>query len=260
MIFYYKYEACTPALVCFCLRLFLQVTMDRIVMQLAFHLGLPTQVPNENKRLLITALRTLGFQCTEDNESLMFPFLAGFMRDIDLPYLANLWKNTPGCDCNFYRCIKRTTSLEPAIMALVLGLPMNCEIVEALTELQQFGELEPHAVHTYLKNRILMQADADNFCCDDRVPTPFKGDLPIVQCQEGMICGLCLEGPKTGENVFSMPCCKTVFHYDRCVGGYNILKWFEEKKNCPGCNQVLDNKRLRQDEKAENPAKRARRA
>lgn len=237
---------------------------------LAVHMGLPKELPLENQKLLQDLLKRLGFQ--DPTEESLSPFLPGLEEDLTVQNLADLWITTPD-DCDYGECHRRRDCLPNATLALILGLPLNCHIVAALFEMQQMGHeevLESAEVETYLRNRADMQEDPDGYCGKQRVPTPFKGRIPVVSCKEGMTCALCQEDPTPGEKIFQMPCCQSVFHTSACHDNGNILKWFEEHKSCPGCNKSLEETfKRRHEEEAQNlakptkptkPTKRARRA
>lgn len=224
--------------------------------KLAVFMGLPNKVPPETQQLLRQLLLLLGFpQPTEENIS---PFLPVLEEELTVENLADVWLRNPD-DCHYGECQRRGGCLPNARLALILGLPLNCQIVAALFEMQQMGEEESmDKVQTYLKKKADMQEDPDGYCEKERVPTPFNGRIPVVQCKEGLTCALCQEDPNPGEAIFKMPCCQSVYHTSACHDNGNILKWFEEHKSCPGCNKSLEETFKRcHEEEAQTPAKRA---
>ena len=232
---------------------------------LALDMGLPERLPKTTRELLENMFKNLGFR--EATEACVSPSLQELERYLYPQNLAELWMVTPD-GCPYGECHRRRDYLEIATLALILGLPLNCQIVKALFEMKQMGHEVPESaqVETYLKNRADMEEDPDGYCGKERVPTPFKGRIPVVPCQQGMTmtCALCQEDPNPGEAIFQMPCCLSVFHTTPCHENGNILKWFEDHNSCPGCNKSLEEtfKRRHEEEestKSSNPAKRARR-
>lgn len=95
----------------------------------------------------------------------------------------------------------------------------------------------------YIENYYNINANPDNYCInnDKKIPTKNLNKLKSQKSKKDVLCTLCQNDIKIGDDVFVVPKCQHHFHFNKkeCLDGFNIHDWLAKNSKCPVCQQKV---------------------